>query len=163
MQPAIDFASGDASAFQEIVEQAPVAIIFADRDGNIRLWNAAAEAVFGYAANEVLGKNLDVIIPEQFRKAHWSAFDDAMVTGHIKYEGKVLTTRSMHKDGSRLYVDLSFSVLKNASGTIVGALAVARDCTARYLSDKSGQARVKELEAKLQAVPNVGSTPLPGK
>jgi signal transduction histidine kinase len=69
----------------------------------------------------------------------------------------------MHKDGSRLYVDLSFSVLKNASGTIVGALAVARDCTARYLSDKSRQARVVELEAKLQAVSNLGSTPLPGK
>jgi PAS domain S-box-containing protein len=48
----------------------------------------------------------------------------------------VLTTRSVHKDGRRLYVDLSFALLKNADGTMGGALAVARDATERYLAEK---------------------------
>jgi len=44
--------------FQAVVEQAPDAMIYADREGAIQLWNRAAEAVFGYAAAEVVGKSL---------------------------------------------------------------------------------------------------------
>ena len=45
----------------------------------------------------------------------------------------MLTTRSVHKDGSKLYVELSFALLRDGSGAIVGSLAVGRDCTARHL------------------------------
>jgi PAS domain S-box-containing protein len=54
-----------------IVEQAPDAIIFADREGLIRVWNRGAQHLFGYAAAEVIGRTLDVIIPERLRLAHW--------------------------------------------------------------------------------------------
>ena len=52
---------------RRIVEDSPVAILYADRDGKIRLWNAGAEAMFGYTAAEALGQSLDLIVPERQR------------------------------------------------------------------------------------------------
>jgi PAS domain S-box-containing protein len=77
-----------------------------------------------------------MIIPERLRAAHWAGFEKALGSGVTKYAGRVLTTRSVHKDGRRLYVDLSFALLKNADGTMAGALAIARDATERYLAEK---------------------------
>ena len=133
MQLAHAFEKGNFNLFQAIVEQAPDAIIFADREGAIRVWNCRAEAVFGYAAAEVLGNSLDVIIPERLRRAHWEGFRRAIDTGQTKFGGRVLTTRSVHKDGSKLYVDLSFGLIRDEAGAIAGALAVGRDCTARHI------------------------------
>lgn len=134
--------------FECIVAQAPDAIIFADRDGLIRIWNRGAERVFGHAAAAVLGTSLDVIIPERFRRAHWEAFHRAVATGSIRHAGRVLTTRSMHKDGSRLYVDLSFGLVKDAGGAVLGALAIGRDCSERYLADAALRSRVAAFEAE---------------
>ena len=136
---------------QAIVEQAPDAIIFADRAGAIRIWNRAAETVFGYAAAEVLGGSLDVIIPERLRSAHWDGFHRALDSGQTKLGAKALTTRSVHKNGSKLYVELSFSLIRNADGVIVGALAVGRDCSARYLEERALRARVAQLEEHAKA------------
>lgn len=133
---------------QAIVEQAPEAIIFADREGMIRLWNAGAETVFGHTTTEALGQSLDIIIPERLRRAHWDGFNRAVNTGQQKYVNRVLSTRSMHKNGTKLYVDLSFALVRNEAGSVVGALAVGRDCTARYLADVALRARLKELEEK---------------
>ncbi|MGH9719056.1 MAG: PAS domain-containing protein [Bryobacteraceae bacterium] len=150
MRPAHEFENAKLNLSQAIVEQAPDAIIFADRDGAIRGWNRRAEAVFGYSAAEVLGNSLDVIVPERLRSAHWEGFRRAIDTGQTKYGDRVLTTRSVHKDGSKLYVDLSFSLVRDAAGAVTGALAIARDCTARYLSDRDLRARVLELEGQLE-------------
>lgn len=151
MQLAHAFENADFNLFQAIVEQAPDAIIFADREGAIRVWNRGAEAVFGYAAAEVLGASLDLIIPERLRRAHWEGFRRAVGTGQTKYADRVLTTRSVHKDGSKLYLDLSFSLIRNEAGAIVGALAVGRDCTARHLAQGALRARAAQLEEKEKA------------
>ena len=120
-----------------IIEQCPDAMIFADREGAIRLWNRAAEALFGYSAAEVLGGNLDVIIPERLRGAHWAGYRRAIAAGETKYGNRVLTTRSTRKDGSKLYVELSFALVKDRGGMVTGALATARDGTERYLASRS--------------------------
>ncbi|HEX2829199.1 MAG TPA: PAS domain S-box protein [Burkholderiales bacterium] len=132
--------------FEALVEQAPAALIFADREGAIRVWNAGAETVFGFSKAEVMGASLDVIIPERLRDAHWRGFRTAIETGREKYAGKVLTTRAVHKNGSKLYVDLSFALVRDDAGFVVGSLAIARDCTDRYALDKALKARVAELE-----------------
>ncbi|HEX6795082.1 MAG TPA: PAS domain S-box protein [Casimicrobiaceae bacterium] len=119
-----------------IVENASDAVIFADRDGRIRLWNRGATLVFGYASNEMIGESLDRIIPERLRAAHWDAFNRSIETGRTKHVDRVLTTRSIHKDGRKLYVDLSFGLVKDANGIVLGAFAVGRDCTERYLAAK---------------------------
>lgn len=123
-----------------LLEQAPDALIFADLKGVIRLWNAAAERLFGYSAPEVLGGSLDVIIPERFRQTHWRGFDRAIAQGSTRYSGQVLITRAAHKDGRALYVELAFALPRNEAGELVGVLASARDGTERYLASKQ-QAR----------------------
>ena len=133
---------------QAIVDQAPDAIIFADRNGIIRTWNRGAERIFGYPAADALGASLDLIIPERFRRAHWEGFRRAIDTGRTKYGDRVLTTRSAHRDGSKLYVDLSFGLVSDDSGAILGALAIGRDCTARYAADAALRARLATLESK---------------
>jgi PAS domain S-box-containing protein len=57
----------------------------------------------------------------------------AIDTGLTKYGNRGATTRSMHKDGRKLYVDLSFGLVRDDSGTITGALAIGRDCTAHHV------------------------------
>jgi PAS domain S-box-containing protein len=136
---------------RKIVEACSEAVIFADREGLVRLWNRGAELIFGYAPAEILGQSLDIIIPERLRRAHWDAFNRSVETGHTKHTDRVLTTRSMHKNGSKLYVDLSFGLVKDDNGVVLGAFAVGRDCTARYLAEGAMKTRVQELEAKLDA------------
>ena len=113
--------------FEAIVAQAPVSIIVADREGRIVAWNRASEALFGHSAAEMMGQSLDVIIPEHLRAAHWSGFDKSLASGTTKYAGRVMTTRAVHKDGGKVYVDFSFELLKAADGSVIGAIAVGRE------------------------------------
>jgi PAS domain S-box-containing protein len=137
-----------ASLYRSIAEATCDAIIYADRDGLIRLWNRGAELIFGYPASEAVGQSLDLIIPERLRDAHWQAFDQSMRTAETRYTDRVLTTRSVHKSGSRLYVDLSFGLVKGPDGAVLGAFAIGRDCTERYVAQGAMKARIAALEAK---------------
>jgi len=136
-----------AALYKLVVEQLPDAVIVSDRHGVIETWNRAAETLFGFAAGEAIGQSLDIIIPERFRQAHWEAFHQAVANGRTRLGSQVRTTRSTHKQGHKMYVDLSFGLVTDASGTVVGATAVARDCTARFEADKALRKRVAELEA----------------
>lgn len=118
-----------------IVEQAQDAIIFIDRDGLIQLWNRGAEIIFGYAASEVMGRDIDIIIPEKLRAGHAQGFRRAIQAGVTRHDGRVMTTRATHKFGSRLYVEMSFGLLKDADGTVRGAFAIGRDGTARHQAE----------------------------
>ena len=60
--------------YRQIVDFAQDGILFADRDGIIRLWNSGAETIFGYKAQEALGQNLDLIVPEKLRDRHWEGY-----------------------------------------------------------------------------------------
>ncbi len=127
-----------ASLHRAIIEQAQDAIIFADRDGVIRLWNRGAEIIFGFAAAEALGQSLDLIVPEKLRRAHNAGYRHAMETGQLRHDGtRADDTRPQHKYGSRLYVDLSFGLLKDEAGHVTGAFAIGRDATARYLEEQA--------------------------
>ena len=150
-----------AALSRTIVDQAPDAIIFADRDGMIRVWNRGAERIFGYPAADALGSSLDLIIPERFRRAHWEGFQRALDTGRTKYADRVLTTRSAHRDGSKLYVDLSFGLVTDDGGAILGALAIARDSTARYAADAALRSRLAALEAGATGGTATGGTAAP--
>jgi PAS domain S-box-containing protein len=158
MRLAHDFenANLNLNLFQAIVEQAADAVIFADCEGAIRLWNHGAETVFGYSASEVLGTSLDVIIPERFRHSHWHGFENAIEKGQTKYKNKVLTTESIHKDGRKLYVDLSYGLVKADNGAVVGALAMGRNCTDRRLLEATLRARIVELEENINSRPRAG-------
>ncbi|HZR69983.1 MAG TPA: PAS domain S-box protein [Burkholderiales bacterium] len=109
-----------------VVEQAPDAVIFADREGTIRVWNARAEALFGHAASEAIGKSLDLIIPPHLRAAHWRGYRQAIDAGQTRSDGKPMLTRATHKDGGKIYVELAFAIVSDERREILGALATAR-------------------------------------
>ena len=158
--PAInETAAFDLALSKAIVDQASDAIIFADRDGLIRIWNSGAERIFGHQASEVIGGGLDVIIPERLSQAHHKGFNHAIATDRMKYVDQVLTTRSMHKDGGKLYVDMSFGLVRDADGNILGALAIARDTTERFAKESAQRARIAELEKALQEKSGLDSLP----
>ena len=127
----------DAELAALVHEQAPDAVIFAGTDGAIRLWNPAATALFGHTREEAVGQSLDIIIPERFRESHWRGFDRALADGTTKYSGRALPTRSARKDGTPIYVELTFAIVKDAAGTVIGALAHARDITERFLRERA--------------------------
>lgn len=124
------------SLCETVIAQMQEAVIVVDCEETVQLWNAGAERIFGYAAHEILGRNLDLIVPERLRQAHSSGFRRAVATGNTKYDGKVMTTRSVHKSGARIYVDLSFTLLRDEDARVMGVCAVARDCTESYLASR---------------------------
>lgn len=137
---------------QSIVEQAQLAIIFADREGVIRFWNAGAEAMFGYKAEEAIGRSLDLIVPERQRSRHWDGYRQVMDTGVTKYGRDLLAVPAMTKDGKRISVEFSISLLRGTSGEILGAAAIMLDVTARWQKQKELRERLTALEAKLEQV-----------
>lgn len=130
-----------------VLQSIPEAVIFCDLQGTVQHWNAGAEKVFGWPAAEAVGSNLDLIIPERMRKAHWDGFDQAIARGGVKPGRTSMVTRSLHKTQEFIYVDMSFEMVKDASGQLIGALAVARDCTARFTEEKALRKQLNELTA----------------
>lgn len=135
---------------ENIVDQSPMAIIFGDREGKIQLWNAGAEAMFGWSANEVLGKSLDMIIPEKHQARHWEGYAHVMETGVTKYGKSVLAVPALTKDGRRISIEFNVALLKDADGKVLGAAASIQDVTARWERDKALRSRLAETEAKLK-------------
>jgi PAS domain S-box-containing protein len=122
----------DSGLARAIVESAADAIIFADAQGVIRVWNAAATRLFGFAAAEAIGQSLDLIIPDHLRQSHWAGFHRAVASGATRLAGRATITRAVHGTGKRLYVEMSFAVVRGAADVVVGSVAIARDATARY-------------------------------
>jgi len=134
----------------QIVVGSPDAVVYAERDGVIRLWNAAAEAIFGFTAAEALGQSLDIIIPERLRDRHWKGWDKVMETGVSRYGAReTLSVPGMRKDGSTVSVDFSIQLLKDEAGKVVGSAAILRDVTPRFEREKALGAKLKELQQKL--------------
>lgn len=112
---------------EQIVKENSDAIMFADREGNIRLWNKGAEMMFGYSAAEAEGNSLDLIIPENLRSRHWEGYYKVMATGVTRYETELLSAPGIRKDGSRLSLEFSMVIVRDEEGSILGTGAVIRD------------------------------------
>lgn len=136
----------DSQLHTALLDQGPDAVIFAGKDGLISYWNDAAERIFGHSVAAAMGQKLDIIIPEQYREAHWTGFDRALADGDTKYRGQSLATRSVRADGEKIYVELSFGIVKDAAGAAIGAIATARDITERFAADREMRRKLRELE-----------------
>lgn len=115
------------------------AVIHADRQGLIALWNPAAETMFGFSTAEAIGQSLDIIIPERLREAHWRGFHTAIASGRTRLNGRPTVTRALHKSGATLYVEMSFAMVCATSGEVIGSVAVARDATERVQHEKAAR------------------------
>jgi PAS domain S-box-containing protein len=126
----------DISLSEHIVEDMADAVIYASLSGTIERWNQACVALFGFSKSEALGQNLDLIIPERLREAHWRGFEAAVSSGSTRLHGKATLTRAVHKDGRKLYVEMSFALVRDERGAVCGSVAVARDVTLRVEQEK---------------------------
>lgn len=108
-----------------IVEHSHDAIIGKKLDGTITSWNAAAERMYGYRADEVVGRSIDVLFPPD-RKDERAAIMDAIQRGEAVVARETFRVR---KDGTLLDVLVSISPIRGKDGTILGASAVAEDLT----------------------------------
>jgi PAS domain S-box-containing protein len=134
---------------RRLVEGASEAILFADVEGLVRAWNPGAEAMFGWSAAEILGRSMDVVIPERLRGRHWDGWRKVLETGVTRYSGKdLLAVPALRKDGASLSIEFSIQIVRDDAGALLGFAAVIRDVTERWQKEKALWLRLKELEAK---------------
>lgn len=131
-----------------IVENAQDAVIYSDRNGLIQLWNIGAERIFGFSQAEVLGRSLDLIIPESLRERHWEGYRKVMTEGRSRYESDLLAVPALTKDGGRISVEFTVVPVKDENGRLEGIAAILRDVTERWNRDKVTRRRLAELEAQ---------------
>ena len=143
----------------EIVTRAGDAIVVSDVDGAITLWNPAATRIFGFSAEEALGRSLDLITPERQRQRHWDGYHKTMRTGITRYGSDVLRVPALHKDGRSLSIAFTVALLRGADDELAGIVAFIRDETSRWLEDRALRKRLAELEAAAGTNAGVASTP----
>jgi len=134
--------------YQQIIENSQDAILFADRDGIIELWNSGAEAIFGYKKEEVQGKSLDLIVPEKLRQRHWEGYHTVMKTGKSRYGKELLKVPAIRKDGTSISVEFTIMLVRNLRNEIIGTAAIIRDVTERWKQEKELKQKIKLLESK---------------
>ena len=125
-----------------LLENGPDAVIYADRNGAIRFWNAAATRIFGFTAEEALGQSLDIIIPERLRKRHWDGYHQTMATGLSQHPPEeLLSVPAQTKAGQALSIQFTVTAVRDDDGQVAGIVAVLRDATATFLELKRLRAR----------------------
>ena len=116
-----------------IVEASDDAIISKDLNGIIATWNHGAEKLFGYGAEEVIGKPITILIPPD--RQHEEPGILARVRGGERVEP--YETVRQRKDGQRIEVSLRVSPIRDAAGKVVGASKIARDITRRKRAEQA--------------------------
>ncbi len=138
-----------------IVEGSDDAIIGKDLTGRITSWNPGAERLFGYAAQEMIGKSIVMLLPAGRED------EEVQILARLKRGERIeqLQTIRVCKDGRHIHVSLTISPIRNDEGEIVGASKIARDITALRLAQQQLELHASKLEttvrertAKLQAM-----------
>ena len=100
------------------------ALVFAEPSGVIRAWSPGAEALFGHAAADAIGRMLDLIVPPEYRERHWAGFRAAMAAGDGNIDHGAFNIPALHRDGTVMRVAVRLHVLHDARDRASGALAV---------------------------------------
>src|SRR6185369_8807641 len=110
-----------------LIESADDAIISKTLEGIITSWNAGAERIFGYTAEEIIGKPVTTIIPPELHP------DEDVILSRIRRGERIehFETVRLTKSGNRVDISLTVSPIKDASGRVIGAAKIARDITER--------------------------------
>ena len=114
-----------------IVESSDDAIIAKDLNGVITSWNAAAEKMFGYTTDDIVGRSILTLIPPELQH------EEPTILGQIRAGNRVahFETQRLHKSGKRIEVSLTSSPIRDHEGRVIGASKIVRDITMRRQAD----------------------------
>jgi PAS domain S-box-containing protein len=150
--------------FASIVESSDDAIVSKNLDGIITSWNKGAERIFGYSAEEAVGKPITILIPSHQHD------EERVILERIRRGERIshYETVRRRKDGSLIVISLTVSPVANAEGKIVGASKIARDITERKRSDeqiatlaREAEHRARNVLATVQATVNLSQSDTP--
>jgi PAS domain S-box-containing protein len=115
-----------------IVDSSDDAIIAKDLNSIITSWNAGAQRIFGYKANEIVGKSVLTLIPQELQG------EETEIIGRIRRGERIehFETRRVRKDGRMVEISLTVSPIRNVAGEVIGASKIARDITERKLVER---------------------------
>jgi PAS domain S-box-containing protein len=133
--------------FRSVTQSANDAIIAADSGGNIIFWNQGAQAAFGYAEADVLGKPLTLLIPPRYRDAHQQGMERLRTTGESPLLGHPIALQGLRRDGSELDVELSLAAWQTEAGTFYSG--ILRDITERKWAEDEIRRLNVELEQRV--------------
>jgi len=136
--------------FQSIAESANDAIISANEAGEIQSWNKAAENIFGFPEDEVLGGSLDVIIPEEYREPHRQGIERVAKGGNHHVIGHSVELSGLHKDGHKIPIELSLSTWTVNKKVFYSG--IIRDITERKQSELELQESKDKLAEKAESL-----------
>jgi PAS domain S-box-containing protein len=129
-----------------IVESCDDAIISKNLDGVITTWNSGAQRVFGYTAEEVIGKPVGILVPADRHN------EEPFILERIGRGERInnYETIRRRKDGSLVDISLTVSPVKNAQGTVIGASKIARDITERRQAQEQQTLLVREMSHRVK-------------
>jgi PAS domain S-box-containing protein len=141
--------AADALLFEGLLEAAPDAIVIIDDAGTIRLVNAQAERLFGYARSELLGATVEMLVPERFHASHVDQRAHYFAAPGTRPMGAGLELFGRRKDGSEFPVEISLSPLQTRRGAF--AISAIRDITDRKRADAERTRLLQERAATYEA------------
>ncbi|MEI2298787.1 PAS domain S-box protein [Ensifer sp. MJa1] len=129
-----------------IVESSFDAIVSKSLDGTVRSWNGAAERLFGYTAEDMVGQSIFTIIPPHLHE------EEVRLLARLSQGERIepFETVRQHKDGSYVTISLTISPIRNAAGKIVGASKVARDITPAKEKERRIRLLLREVNHRVR-------------
>lgn len=139
-----DDVARQAEMFLDFLEANPDAVALVDTAGEIIHVNALVEELFGYRRDELLGRPLDVLIPERFRARHVEHLGSYFAAPRTRRMGKGMDLVGLRKDGAEFPIDVALSPLRTETGLLVAA--AIRDMTASHRLEAELRRRSRDLE-----------------